>query len=185
MANLIKRLIIDESTYEQLATLLAQIASNSTVCSNDGATGPTGHTGPTGPLIPDVAVISSTLNQTVASHTDITLQGFTMTNGYGITHIPNTTIITLNPGIYLVEYNIVASTSSPAVPVVALLLNGSEIAGGRAQGAQTDIEKAFSGGTAFKVNTTSNLTIRNVTQTNMRFLSVGASTVDIRIIKLP
>ncbi|MGG0044755.1 hypothetical protein [Bacillus tropicus] len=42
MADLIKRLIIDESTYEQLVTLLAQIASNSTVCSNHGATGHTG-----------------------------------------------------------------------------------------------------------------------------------------------
>ncbi|MBG9529629.1 hypothetical protein ABE48_00010 [Bacillus thuringiensis] len=49
MANLIERLIMEETIYEQLATLLAQIAANSTVCSGGGDSGPTGHTGPNFP----------------------------------------------------------------------------------------------------------------------------------------
>ncbi|MGG1327877.1 collagen-like repeat preface domain-containing protein [Bacillus tropicus] len=52
MANLIERLIMDETLYEQLATLLAQIAANSTVCSGGRDSGPTGHTGPTGAKFP-------------------------------------------------------------------------------------------------------------------------------------
>ncbi|MEK4503548.1 hypothetical protein [Bacillus sp. FSL R12-0069] len=78
----------------------------------------------------------------------------------------------------------VASTPSPAIPVVALVLNGSEIPGGRAQGSHPDVIEAFSGGTAFNVNTNSNLTIRNVAQTSMTFSSSGGSTIDIRILKL-
>ncbi|MEK4503566.1 hypothetical protein [Bacillus sp. FSL R12-0069] len=149
-----------------------------------GPTGPTGHTGPTGPLIPDVALISSAINQTVQTHTDIPLQELAFINGSAITHTANSPIINLNPGIYSVEYNVVSRVLNPAIPVVALLLNNIEIRGGRAQGTHSDIEEAFSGGAVFRVTTQSNLTIRNVTQTNMIFHSEGASTVDIRIIKL-
>ncbi|MEK4614167.1 collagen-like repeat preface domain-containing protein [Bacillus sp. FSL K6-0067] len=155
-----------------------------TLISAVGAIGTTGPQGATGPLIPNVAVVSSSLNQIVPSHTDITLQQFVFVHGSDITHAPNTTNIILSPGIYLVEYNIVASTPGPAIPVVALVLNGIEIPGGRAQGSLPDVIEAFSGGTAFNVNASSNLTIRNVTQTSMTFFSSGGSAIDIRILKL-
>ncbi|MFQ6570495.1 MULTISPECIES: exosporium leader peptide-containing protein [Bacillus] len=93
-------------------------------------TGPTGSTGLTGPLATNTNafIVNFTTTALIPQGTGIPLDANLILTS-GITHIPGSSVINLDAGTYLVEYNTVSQAPTANFVSTRALLNGSTIAG--------------------------------------------------------
>lgn len=87
-------------------------------------------TGPTGPLATNINafIVNFTTTALIPQGTGIPLDANLILTS-GITHIPGSSVINLDAGTYLVEYNTVSQAPTANFVSTRALLNGSTIAG--------------------------------------------------------
>ncbi|MEC2946264.1 hypothetical protein P9Z76_30045, partial [Bacillus cereus] len=93
--------------------------------------GPTGSTGPTGVLATNTNafIVNFTTTGLIPQGTGIPLDTNVLLTT-GITHTPGSSVINLEAGTYLIEYNTVSQAPSALFVSTRVLLNGSVINGG-------------------------------------------------------